>query len=493
MGKKSFIKNAGFYSSASLLTVIASFISFPILTRLFEVGEYGMLGLVTGTIPLLVGLGKAGMQHASIRFYSDIARGKSDWSLKEYFSSLYLFLMFSSTLMLVVWNILVMTIGELIFEDKMLCVLFVISSYLVFTRILESPIVNVLQAQEEAFQQTIYKVVKRFVSLGATIAVLVFYAAELRWYFIALGVTEFALLLYFGMKHVPFQHIRVSSFRPKLVVAMMAFGVPMFGMEFIGGFLNIADRFIINHFLGAVELGKYASAATLVEYGQGIVTTALIASAIPTFLRLNSDKGIETAQRFLANALRIYIWVAVPVIFILASAGQSVLGFLAGAQYAEGAHVMPWIAVGVALFGVFELMGAGLYLSNNTGKMFWIAFVTALANLLLNVIAIPKWGIIGAAVTTAICYFGCIVATYLWSRRYLTIHIPWSSLSKSLLAGASILLVHSLWAPTIPFIDAAYRCVSGLMIYALVIMLLDKTAREELARVLPERLVRSAP
>ncbi len=488
MAKTNFLKNAGIYTSASFLSVLASIVSFPILTRLFEVGEYGMLGLVTGTIPLLVGIGKVGMQHASLRFYAEINSGKSQWSSPEYFSSLYLTLLMAGGALFLIWNGVVLTVGEMIFSEPTLCMLFVICSYIVFFQILESAILNVLQAQEKAFQHTVFKVSKRFVVLGVTLAVIIFYRADLVPYFVALAIAEAILILGFAVYHVPFKSIRFSFYRTGLVKAMMVFGIPMFGMEFGGAIMNVADRYIINAYLDSEALGAYSSAHTLVNYAQNIVATALIASAIPTFLRLNADQSLHEAQRFLTNALQIYIWASVPIIFLLASAGEAGLRFLAGDGYAAGAVVMPWVAAGIGLFGVFELVAAGLYLSKNTGKMFYIILGTAAANVVLNLLTIPVFGLIGAAFSTLLCYVGCIIVSYQWGSRYLHIQIPWRSLFAALLAGTLMYGLLDIWSPSQIFWELVYKGVLGVMIYSLIVLLLDCNARAEFDRFLPQRV-----
>lgn len=485
MADKSFLRNASLYSSASFVTVIASLISFPILTRMFEVGEYGMLGLITGTIPLLVAVGKIGMQHASIRFYSDVSNGGTPWTMVHYYSSLYLTLMLSAGTLFLIWNIFVMTVGEEIFDDLTLCILFVISSYIVLVRILESAMLNVLQAQEKAGRHAIFKVCKKLLVLAATLGTLFFYKAELIPYFQALAIAEAVLLVGFALYFIPFKSIKLSGYKKSLVASMMAFGIPMFGMEFGGALMNVADRYIINAYLTKEQLGAYSSAYTLVDYAQGIVTTALIASAIPMFLRLNAKQGLDQAQQFLTGALRVYIWAAMPVIFIVASAGESILTFLAGEDYAVGAPVMPWVAAGIGLFGVFELVAAGLYLSKNTGKMFYIVLGTAIANIALNLFAIPRFGLLGAAVTTLLCYFAAIVASYQWGKRYLHIRIPWSSLARATLAGALMYAGLSLWSPETVLLDVLYKGTVGLMIYALLILLFDRDARVELDKLRP--------
>ena len=483
-----FLKNASLYTGASFFYVLASLISFPILTRVLEVEQYGMLGLVTATIPVLVGIGKFGLQHASIRFYSEIRSKQSSWTIEQYFSTLFISLVFSSLLMFLVWNGVVLAVGEQLFKSDLLCTLLLISSYIIVVRILESAMLNVLQAQEEALKHTIYKVVKRVVVLAATLTTLLFYRADLLPYFIVLSVVEVVVLLVFGFSFIPLGSIRLGHYRSQLVIAMMTFGVPMFGMELGAAIMNIADRYIINAVIGPEQLGFYSSAFTLVEYGQGIVTTALVASAIPVFLRLHSEQGVEQAQQFIETALRYYVWAAVPVVFLIASVGGPLLELLAGERYASGSIVMPWVAAGIGLHGAFEIVAAGFYLSKNTSKLFIIVSVTAIANVLLNYLAIPYFGIMGAAGTTFICYCGCIIASYWGGKRYLKINIPWHSLFVAIVVGGVIYLFHSIYMPENLLAEIAYKSLTGIALYIVLLASFDSRARKFLQSLLRHRL-----
>ena len=57
------------YGSANVLVMIAGFISFPVLTRMLDNTEYGILGYYETWVMMAVALAKLGAQHAIIRFY----------------------------------------------------------------------------------------------------------------------------------------------------------------------------------------------------------------------------------------------------------------------------------------------------------------------------------------------------------------------------------------------------------------------------------------
>jgi Polysaccharide biosynthesis protein. len=70
--------------------MLASIISFPILTRIFSVAEYGTMALVTSTILFLVGIGKLGLQHSVVRYYSEVEAGTRKIRRRSFFLPYYL-------------------------------------------------------------------------------------------------------------------------------------------------------------------------------------------------------------------------------------------------------------------------------------------------------------------------------------------------------------------------------------------------------------------
>ncbi|MFK8021037.1 MAG: lipopolysaccharide biosynthesis protein [Pseudomonadales bacterium] len=479
-----FLQNASYYSIASIFTVVASLVSFPILTRVFEVSEYGLLGLVTATVPMLVSIGKIGLQHASLRHYAEIKSKTSKWSLDQFYTTVYGSLLLSALLTFVLWNVVIYLFGMDVLADELLCSLFAISSYIIIVRILESVMMNILRAKEEAGKYASYLIAKRAATLLTTLSVLLLYQVDLVLYIITLTATECAVFLIYASFHVPFASLRPRFFQTKLLLSMMAFGIPLFGQEIAGALITLTDRYVINFYVNAQQLGIYTSAYTLVDYAQGIITTAIVASALPIFLRLHSNEGEESAKAFIENALRTYIWAAVPIVFLIASAGEAAIAFLAGEKYSQGASVMPWIAVGMALHGSYAIVSAGIYLSNNTLKMFYTVAVIAILNLVLNLIFVPKFGITGAAITTLVSYCCSTVAYYQLSKKYMDFQVPWLSLLAALVSAVAMFFALELYAPQNTLLELVYKGAVGITLYAALLIVFDAHARQRVGEIL---------
>jgi len=79
-----------------------------------------------------------------------------------------------------------------------------------------------------------------------------------------------------------------------------------------------------------------------------------------------------------------------------------------------------------------------LYLHEQTRLVMMVAFVAAALNIGLNLLLIPHWGILGAAVATCVSYATQLAAIILAVGRYHRVTIPTRPLLQILLATGSV-------------------------------------------------------
>ena len=78
----------------------------------------------------------------------------------------------------------------------------------------------------------------------------------------------------------------------------------------------------------------------------------------------------------------------------------------------------------------------GLIVSKHTVPMVYAAFIGLGANVAANLVLIPAFGIVGAAVATPIGMAAFLAATQIWSRTYARWHFPWGTCARALAAAA---------------------------------------------------------
>ncbi|NNM95257.1 MAG: oligosaccharide flippase family protein [Bacteroidia bacterium] len=89
-----------------------------------------------------------------------------------------------------------------------------------------------------------------------------------------------------------------------------------------------------------------------------------------------------------------------------------------GPAYWSGLKVVPILLLANICLGVFYTLSIWYKLIHKTMYGAWLTFFGAAITIILNLYWIPKIGYMGSAYATLICYAACMIACYLWSRKY---------------------------------------------------------------------------
>jgi O-antigen/teichoic acid export membrane protein len=99
------------------------------------------------------------------------------------------------------------------------------------------------------------------------------------------------------------------------------------------------------------------------------------------------------------------------------------------------------------VFGAYIIISHIPVLIKKTKVTGAIWMIAALINLLLNMIAIPRIGILGAAITTLIAITLAFALTTYYSFRYIKFHIDFLFILKSIFASTIMSLIMLKWNP----------------------------------------------
>ena len=98
---------------------------------------------------------------------------------------------------------------------------------------------------------------------------------------------------------------------------------------------------------------------------------------------------------------------------------------------AHGAEpVVALLGAGIVLYGGYLVVNIGVTISKRTRMTPLIATIAAVINLGLNFWAIPKWGIVGAGVTTVIGYAALLLMGWANAQRSYPVPYDWWRVAK---------------------------------------------------------------
>jgi len=392
------------YVSAGLISGLVGLFSFPLLTRNLSVAEYGIVGLITSSMALMVALGKLGVQHAVIRFFAQVENNNIDYSMDQLNSTVCVvfFLFASVTTSIWVAGGVYLLPAFMQFED--LSALFVVASVAVFIRLLGSSAMNLLRAQQRSGDVAVAGSISRCLHLIFVILLLSFSILSPWTIIVCLSIAELAAVSYAFYCYSPYFRFSPNNVSGALAKALLFYGLPLMILESLELVLRLSDRYMIESMIGPSALGQYSASYNFSGYIDMIIIVAMVQALKPAYMQMWESEGRAKTQAFLSKVFRIFLTAGIPFITIFAITAPHLLSFLAGEKYAPGTVIIPYLALSYLLQGSMHIMTAGLYIFKDTKVLvIWSSIATVL-NLALNLMFIPKFGITGAAVVTLLSF-----------------------------------------------------------------------------------------
>jgi O-antigen/teichoic acid export membrane protein len=360
--------------------------------------------------------------------------------------------------------------------------LMVIVSVVVVVQVLESALVNFIRAEQRTLLLTIYSVVKKYLGVGLILLVLLVIARSLTAFYTATAMTEslaIGALAVFMFRRGNRPRPSPAQFSRPLYFELLGFGVPMLiGYELSSIILSVGARYVIGGTIGEAPLGLYAAAYNLCQYIQGVVILPIGQAIMPLYMQMWDQKGRAETVDFISRSLRTYALLGAPVIAGLAAVGPDLLPVLASEKYAGASTILPWVIAGMVVDGTSSMLGAGLFIHRKTRIIGSIVFICAFLNLVLNIVLVPRIGILGSAIATLVSYALNALALAIAGRHLLQVRIPWGTILRAGSAAALMWLALRGIFPGHRIATVGVRLVVGAAMYGLVIMLLDQDARD---------------
>ena len=467
-----YAKDIGFVAGAQLAVSLLQFLRLPILTKWLGASLYGTWSLIWVTVILITPLAMLGLQEALTRFLAvekDNARIR-EGLLSVVFTVLAAGLFFSTLLILCSDSFSFSILGDV--NDSYLVKL---ASFMILTQALSQVSVAFFRTFRQMKWYSVLLAAKAAAQLGLMIAFLLL-GWELKGVIIAVLISDtlcLAVALSAAVSQIGFQFPGFTELKSYLKYGLLL--VPSNAILWV---IHSSDRYIIGYFMAAKDVGLYAAAYALASVIP-LLLSPLQAVLLPTISKSYDDGEIAKTRAYLKYSLKYLMMLSIPAVFGLSVMASPLLRILTTAEFTSGSVVIPFVAFGLMLYGLYQVCMNILYLAKKTSWILWLHIISAAVNIGLNLLLIPRLGILGAAVATLTAYFVLGMLTVLVSFRYFKFDLSFSFIIKSILASAVMALAIWLLSPS-SVIYIAASILSGVIIYFAVIFVLKGFSKNEM-------------
>lgn len=384
------------YSIANVLVMLAGLVSFPLLTRLLDNTQYGILGYYETWVLMAVAVAKLGSQHSIQRFYP---HGGDEARMRSFATNLFYLPMLGSLVLWAFVGAVVVVHGQATGEghSPVFWMALVMTPMLVYSSLVET----VLRVTEQSRMVMLVRVASRWLQLalmlGAVLLIQHTAAAAYggRLVAVVIGTVFFAAWahrnLRFARRAVDAGEVRQS----------FAFGMPLVATEILAVALVSIDRIMLKSLSGDFAMvGIYSVGAALAMQVHMFMNLTVFESFTPAATRVYVTDGAAAVRALKRTMLMPMTYAAVGVALLLSCLGTDLIIALSGQGKAASGPVFALMGTMHSLLPLVLICGFGLVLEKRTKTVLLLMCGAVVINTLLNWWWIPAFGVMGAAYAT---------------------------------------------------------------------------------------------
>lgn len=392
---KNLFKESFIYSTGSLLVKLGGFIIMPLYIDFTTREEFGLIMLFEVVFQFMQTISGWGLKGGFQRWYYDMKTEKAQKSL--FFTSFFMTIfttLLATTAVFLVLNIFTFDIFKYQVSPK---VILLFSSAAFLRMLLDIPFI-LLRLQQKAARQTFYQ------TFNIVITILVTYAT-LRFLKLGLEGVYWGQLIANGLTFLVVIPIIIRNsylkFLKKTMFEMMRFGAPLILSNVLTIVFSLSDRYIINIYKSLADVGSFSVAFKIASIVQFVVLAPFFTSYSYDYYRyMNSP----SKDRYYIKSFTYFIFLmSIAGIGIVLFSKEVIFVLAAGdSSFFEAIPLIPIMILGIIFSGMRMVFTLPLQKAKRTRKISSVLIFTGVLNFGLNLLIIPYWGKIGAAITTVI-------------------------------------------------------------------------------------------
>jgi O-antigen/teichoic acid export membrane protein len=408
-------RHSAVYGVGGLVSRILATILLPLYTHYLPTGSFGRVEIITAATAVLAIVLQMGISSAFFRFYFD---AKEEPEKLTVVRTSFWFTMATATVGLVLGVVFAGPIGHWLGlgHDPWLVRAGAVG---LWAQTNYQQLTNLFRVEERSTAFAIASVTNVLV----TVAAMVVFVAVFHWGAIGLVVGNFTgtLVVYLALLAYRNEQLGLEWDR-QLLRAMQKFGMPLVPSALALWVINFVDREFVVWFKGLGEAGVYSAAVKIAS----VITFVMIAfrTAWPAFAySIEDDREAKRAYAFvLTYLLALASWVALA----LGALAPWWTRLLTGSpSYLRAEKGVGLLAFAGAIYAGYTVLAIGSGRARRTQLNWIVTGAGAVANIALNFWLIPRWGMVGASISTLAAYVVLFVGMTWYAQRVFPVTYQW--------------------------------------------------------------------
>ena len=391
---KKLISLSSLYSLGKFSELALSFVFIPIYTTFLSLEDYGVVGLMSITVGLVVKF-VAPINQALLRFY--YAPEYRDRNGVLLFNLFLLLLLKAGGLALIFWRMSEYLTDTLLGNRNLVYIVQIYALILLFKPFSEF-FRDLLRLLEKAKYAVFVSLLRLLLSAFLTLHLLI----NLKAGVLALVLGELFGAVFTTIAILPV-FIKRATFRfsPTLLIPTLKYAYPLLLAGYSFFLVRFGDRYVLKIFHPVSTVGLYSFGDRFTSIIGTALITPLQQALQPVILKQEADP--KAVKDLLSRGTTYFYLVGFGLGLLLSLFSREAFRILARKEEFWGG----WVIVPILTFahiqrGIGSFLRMGMVMAKKTFHMSATVLLVAVVNLGLNFLTVPRWGMLGAAFATMI-------------------------------------------------------------------------------------------
>jgi O-antigen/teichoic acid export membrane protein len=219
---------------------------------------------------------------------------------------------------------------------------------------------------------------------------------------------------------------RKLSFSSEIIKTLLKFSLPLLSISIAYWVINSSNRYLINYFMGLDAVGMF-SVANRFPMMLVIIFTLLSTIFLSNISRLFDAGNFERVNYWFSIILRLFFVVGIAGGTFLIAANRPLTLIVSSNKYIfDGLPlVYLFVSLGSLAFGGFQIISRLYDLEKKVYQNSFNWIFAMILNIVCNLLLIPLWGLVGAAVATGATFVIGFLLSLMKRPKRIEIRVPW--------------------------------------------------------------------
>jgi O-antigen/teichoic acid export membrane protein len=433
-------KHSAIYGLGGLVSRILAVLLLPLYTRYLSPSDYGKVETLIALTTVAGIVLRFGIHSAFFRFYFD---SLDPAARRLVLRTSFWFTMAMATAGLAGGLLLAAPIADVLFGSSDDAELVMAAFVGLWAGMNYEQLTSLFRVEERSVAFVSASLANIFLTIGATLLLVV--ALDKGPIGVIVGNFTGTLIVYAVLIGYRREQLGLQ-FDRSLLREMNRFGIPLVPTALFLWVTNFSDRLFLVQLADTAEVGLYSVGVRIASAMVLLLTAFRL--AWPAFAySIDDDREAKRTYAYVLTYLvALTTWVATG----LALLSPWIVDWIAAPAFAESSRVVGPLAFAAVAFGAYIVVAIGIGRAKRTQFNWVVTGAAAVVNIALNLLLIPPYGMMGAAIATVAAYSTMFCGMIWWAQKIYPVPYQWRRVATAAAAGIGLVAIGKLAGGGLP-------------------------------------------